>query len=340
MTNTPESEANNKKHRGVWVFAEHKYGHLQKVGLELLSKGRELASILNTDLSAVLVGHQVEGFTAQLSACGANRIYLVDDPLLEAYQNDSYLPILQGLVETYHPEILLMGATMVGLDLAPSLAARLNTGLAAHCIDLDVDEEGHLAQIVPAVGAAAAVTILCPEHYPQMATIRPGTFPVKEVSVRDCQVIKVPAELSPDQVRTTVLDQGPLYTSDERQLETAKITVAGGAGIGGKEGWQLLEQLADAMGAMVGATRPAVDEGWANLSQMIGHSGKTVKPKLYIGFGISGDMLHMVGIKDAQVAVAINKDPRAPIFQEVDFGIVGDYRKIIPLLIQELGGGM
>lgn len=338
MKNESEGRVNQKKYGGVWVFAEQKEGHLHKVALELLSKAREIADKLETELSAVLLGYQVESCTKQLFTCGADRVYLVDDPLLDIYQNDAYLPVIHRLVEAYNPEILLLGATMIGLDLAPSLAARLETGLAAHCIDLDVDGDRHLAQVVPAVGVASAVTILCPEHYPQMATVRPGTFPVEEFPNREGQVIRVSAELHPNQVRTTVVEQGTLYTAEDRQLETSKIAVVGGAGIGSEEGWHLLEQLADTLGGMIGATRPAVDDGWASLSQMIGHSGKTVKPKLYIGIGISGDMLHMVGVKDAQVAVAINNDPRAPIFKEVDFGIVGDYRKVLPLLIRELGG--
>jgi electron transfer flavoprotein alpha subunit len=339
MTNATQERGKNKTHQGVWIFAEHKDGHLHEVALELLNKGRELADQLETDLSAVLLGYQVEGFAPQLSACGADRVYLSDDPLLENYHNEAHVSVLERLIKTYHPEILLLGATMVGLDLAPSLAARMNTGLAAHCIDLELDREGHLVQIVPAVGVATAWKILCPEHYPQMATVRPGTFSVREVpDTRDSQIVAFPAEINPDQLRMEILEQGPLYSAEDLQLENAKVAVAGGAGIGGIEGWQLIEQLAEVLGGMVGATRPAVDEGWASLSQMIGHSGKTVSPKLYLGVGISGDMLHMVGIKDAQVAIAINNDPKAPIFQEVDFGIVGDFRKIVPLLIRELGG--
>jgi electron transfer flavoprotein alpha subunit len=331
-----EGRVSQKQYRGVWVFAEQNDGQLVDVTLELLGKGRELADKLMTDLAGVLLGYQVEHCTERLFACGADRVYMVDNPLLETYQADAYVPVLQRLVEEHQPEILLLGATGVGLDLAPCLAARLETGLSAHCIDLDVDEAGRLVQVVPAFGQACAATILCPERYPQMATVRPGTFPISLCPGRKGEIIKVSAGLSADQVRTVVVERGTTASSEGAQLEKAEIVVAGGAGIGSVEGWRLLEQLADALGGTVGASRPAVDEGWASLDRMIGHSGKRVRPKLYIGVGISGDMLHMIGMKDAQVAVAINSDPRAPIFQQVDIGIVGDYRKILPLLMQEL----
>ncbi len=328
----------DKPYRGIWVFAEQEDGALADVGLELVGKARELAGRLETGVAAVVLGSGVEACAERLLAGGADRVYLVDDPLLDVYRSDAYVPVLQRLVEAYRPEILLLGATGVGLDLAPCLAARLGTGLSAHCIDLDVDETGHLVQIVPASGQACAATIVCPAHYPQMATVRPGTFPIRTFPGRMGEVLRVPAELSSGAVRTLVVERGAVPASEGTRLEKAEIVVAGGAGVGGKEGWELVRALAAALDGAVGASRPAVDEGWAGLDQMIGHSGRRVRPRLYIGVGISGDMLHMIGMKDAQVAVAINTNAHAPIFQQVDFGIVGDYHKILPVLIRELGG--
>jgi electron transfer flavoprotein alpha subunit len=323
--------------RKIWVFCEQQHDHLARVGLELVSKANQLAEKINGRVEAVVLGHHIhERDLRHLLRCGADLVLAVDDPLLEVYQCDGYVDILYDLVTEHYPEILLLGATDLGLDLAPALAARLDTGLSAHCIDLDIDEDGRLVQIVPAYGQACVATILCLDRTPQMATVRPGSFPICEGNGETGQVRWVRANLEPEQLRAIVVEHDILPATAAMELESAEIVVAGGAGIGSQDGWQLVIELADALGGSVGATRPAVDEGWLGLDRMIGHSGRYVHPELYLGVGISGDMLHMVGMKDAHLAVAINKDPHAPIFNQVDYGIVGDYREIVPLLIRAL----
>lgn len=327
---------NDREYQGVWVFAENHGGRLARVGLELLSKARELAGRLETHVAAVLLGNKIKGLAEELQDHGADRLYLAEHPLLDVYHSERHVHVLQGLVEQYKPEILLLGATRVGLDLAPCLAARLETGLSAHCIDLDVDETGRLVQYVPAFGHMCVAKILCSERNPQLATVAPGAFPVRIGGGGKAETIRVSLDLEAQPTRVTMVDHGTVPASRAAELESAQIVIAGGAGIGSLEGWRLLEEFADALGGAVGATRPAVDEGWAASDQMIGHSGKSVQPKLYVAVGISGDMLHMIGMRRAQMAVAINSDPDAPIFREVDYGIVGDYREILPLLIRGL----
>jgi electron transfer flavoprotein alpha subunit len=321
----------------IWVFCEQQGEHLARVGLELVSKARQLGARINGRVEAIVLGHQIpEKDLKRLLRCGADLVLAVDHPMLAVYQCDGYVDVLQKMVTEHQPEMLLLGASGLGLDLAPALAARLGTGLSAHCIDLDIDEMGRLVQMVPAYGQTCVATILCPERNPQMATVRPGSFPIMEGEGEAGEVRRIGANLKPEQLRATVLEHGVLPPSEAEELESAKIVVAGGAGIASQDGWRLLADLAHALGASVGATRPAIDEGWLGLERMIGHSGRQVHPQLYLGVGISGDMLHMVGMKDAHLAVAINNDPRAPIFSQVDYGIVGDYRRIVPLLIQAL----
>ena len=321
---------------GVWVVAEQRRGVLARVSQELAGKGREMADKLGCRLAALLLGHSVQALAQPLLDCGADTVYLLDDPLLADYQSDAYVPSIQALVEAHRPEILLVGATLQGLDLAPRLAARLGTGLAAHCIGLDIDADGRLVQTVPASGQLAVATIVCPDHRPQMATVKPGTFPLSDGRGRGGRVVPVPVTLTATDLRLTIVEDGETACAEGCDLDAASVVVAGGAGISSEEGWHLVESLAAALGGVVGASRPATDAGWAATDRMIGHSGRSVHPKLYVGVGISGDMLHMVGMKDAQVAVAINSNPRAPIFGQVDLGVVGDYRAVIPALLAAL----
>lgn len=322
----------------VWVFGEVAEGHLAHVVFELLSKGRSLADQRKTDLVGVLVGQNCEQLADEMFLYGADKVLLVNHNLLKDYQPDPYTAVIEYLVNRYHPEIFLFGATRIGLGLAPSVAARLQTGLSAHVIELDINEHGRLEQIVPAFGLSCAATILCPERNPQIATVKPGSFSAVPCSRENHELIHVQVEQTLLASRTRLLKQGRSSEHRNDNLDTAEIVVGGGGGIGSLEGWELLIQFAEAAGAAVGASRPAVDEGWAGLHQMIGHSGRSIKPKVYVSVGVSGDMLHMVGIQDANLLVAINQDPHAPIFQQVDIGVVSDYREFIPLLIQELKG--
>jgi electron transfer flavoprotein alpha subunit len=319
------------------MIVEHTAGQLTTLAFELTSKGRELADRRGAELAAVLLGSDLaEELGDQLVASGVDKAYLIDNPVLEVYRDDAYVSVLAPLVQEHGPEIVLLGATGLGLSLAPALAARLCTGLSAHCIDLDLDEKSQMVQLVPAVGQACVARILCADHRPQIATVRPGSFARSEMTGHQGSTIRLGLDLSLDVQRVIVVEQGSVCAGKAGRLTEAEVVVAGGAGIGSAEGWALLEELTKLLGGAVGATRPAVDSGWASQEQMIGHSGVSVCPEVYIGVGISGDMLHMIGVLDAKKIIAINRDPHAPIFQQADIGFVSDYREILPGLIREL----
>jgi len=269
----------------------------------------------------------------RLFAAGADRVYLGDAPELAIYQPEVYTEIIVKLAQERQPKILLVGSTSIGRELAPLVAARLETGLTAHCIDLALDENNILEQIIPAYGGLISIT--CPERRPQMATIAKGVFPQPELDEsRTGEIVPVDApDDLPGRIQTLeVVREEP----EGVPLESASIVVAGGAGAGGIEGWREIADLAASLNAALGCTRPAVDEGWAGLETMIGQSGKMVGPELYIGVGLSGELQHMVGIVGAQVMVAINNDPKAPVFEQVDYGIVDDCREFVPVLIDKI----
>ena len=321
--------------RGLWVVAEQRQGQLLEVGLEILGEARRLAGQLNAAVSALVLGDGVAGHAGELIGRGADRVYVADDPVLAHYNPDAYSAVIVDLVLAQRPQILLLGATNVGRDLAPTVAARLRTGLCADCTALDLDAQHRLLQIAPVLGGKELATMLCPLRRPQMATVRPGVFAKRPREERPGEVVPVAVGLAARQTRTAVRG---VFTEElpGRPLEQVEIVVAGGAGIDGAEGWQLIHQLAGVLDAGVGGTRPPMDEGHLREDQMIGQSGVTIRPKLYICIGISGDIQHTVGFQDAGIVVAINKDPKAPIFKVADYGIVGDYREVVPLLIEEL----
>jgi len=320
------------KGQEIWVYAEQRGGVLNDVGLELISKARELAAPDGGSVSALLLGHKVQGLIEDLTIHGAHRIILADHPLLEPYRLMPHVSVLEKACRQYDPDIMLFGATSMGVELAPRLAARLNTGLSAHCIDLGIDEEGRLLQMVPGWGGGVVATIKCPRHRPQMATVMPGVMKKSAHPGERAETLRL--EITGD------LDtSGPRILEIHREepksmpLDAAEVVVAGGWGIGGKEGWAFLEELSTLLCGAVGATRPPVDEGWVKEEQMIGQSGKIVRPRLYIGIGISGMMHHVVGMDESDCIVAINTDPKAPIFEVADLVIQGDYRAILPPLI-------
>ncbi len=317
----------------VWVIAEQIDGHILTVSLQLIGQARKLAGELETSVEAVLLGDKLDGQPQRLFAAGADRLYLGDDPELALYQAELYTEIIVNLAQERQPEIVLVGSTAMGRELAPLVAARLETGLTAHCIDLVLDENGILEQIVPAYGGL--ISIVCPEKRPQMATVARGVFPVPELDeTRTGEIIPldVPADL-PRRIQTLeVVREEP----EGVPLESAPIVVAGGAGVGDVAGWRQIAELAKALNAALGCTRPVVDEGWAGLETMIGQSGKMVSPELYVGVGLSGEQQHMVGIAGAKVMVAINSDPQAPVFEQVDYGIVDDCREFVPVLIDKI----
>lgn len=314
---------------------EQEEGCLSEVSLELLTAARCLAEKRPMGICAVLLGDGMEALAETLPGYGADRVILADHPGLRHYLAIPYTGIISRLVLERKPDIFLLPATWIGSDLAPRIAARVDTGLSAHCTNLDIDEQGQLRQVVPAFGGKVMATILCPKHRPQMATVRPGVFRKGERRDHHGEVERIPAELTPEDRKQKVL--GVHYEEKSGQgVEEAEVVVAGGAGIGSEDDWLWVEKLAKALGGAVGGTRPPLDEGRIREDQMIGQSGKTIRPKLYIGIGISGVIQHTVGIQDAKTIIALNNDPKAAIFESADLGIVADYRKIVPLLVAEL----
>jgi electron transfer flavoprotein alpha subunit len=323
------------EYKGVLVFAEQREGKLLDAGLEMLGAGRELADKLGQELSAVLLGNNVAALAEELGAYGADKVYLADAPILEKYTSDAYSLVLEDIINTYKPEIFIVGGTSVGMDLAPTVAAKVNTGLSAHCVGLDIGEDGCMRSQVPAFGGSVMASIACPNHRPQMATVPPGFMKKPEKTNKKAVIEKIEVKVTEKDVRTKVLEvfsEQPV----SKPLEQAETVIAGGYGIGSKENWKIIEELASMLGGSVGATRPACDEGWAvQEEQMIGQSGKTVHPKLYIGAGISGIIHHLIGIQDSRIIVAINRDADAPIMKASDYAIVGDYKEIVLAIIEE-----
>jgi electron transfer flavoprotein alpha subunit len=321
--------------QGIWVFIEQEEGCLSEVSLELLTAARCLAEKKKMEICAVLLGDDVDAIAESLPGYGADRVYLACHPALKRYLAIPYTKIVSRLVLEKKPDIFLLPATCLGSDLSPRIAARVDTGLSAHCTNLDLNEKGELMQVVPAFGGKVMATILCPRHRPQMATVRPGVFRKGDRQEKKGKIERISVDLSPEDLQQKVLDVH--YEKKAAQaIEEAEIVVAGGAGIGNGDDWKWVEKLAEALNGAVGGTRPPLDEGWIHEDQMIGQSGKTIRPKLYLGIGISGVIQHTVGIQDAKTIIALNHDPKAAIFETADLGIVADYRKIVPLLIAEL----
>jgi len=319
----------------IWVFMEQRGGVLHEAGLELLGKARELAEVSDSTVAAVLLGAAVAPLAGRIIHHGADLVLVAEHPALEPYRLLPYTDVLARACREHRPAVLLLGATRMGVELAPRLAARLKTGLSAHCIDLKWDANGNLLHLVPGWGGGVVATIRCPEHRPQMATVMPGVMQKTESAGRPGRVVTLTVGEDLDVSGPKVQE---IYREGHqtRTLETAEVVVAGGWGMGGPEGWKLLEELAAWLGGAVGATRPPVDAGWALDEQMIGQSGKTIRPRLYIGVGISGMSHHVVGMDGSELVVAINSDPKAPIFEVADIGIVGDFREILPPLLEEL----
>ena len=317
----------------VWVIAEQRDCHIRTVSLQLMGQAQKLAAGLNTASEAVLFGNLMEHHVRPLFAAGAHRVFLGSNPKLAFYEPEIYVQAIIRLAQEHKPEIILLGSTAMGRELAPIVAARLQTGLTAHCIDLDLDENNILEQRIPAYGGL--LSIICPQKRPQMATIAKGVFPMPEPDPnRSGEIIPVvvPENLSPRLQTLEVVQEIP----NKIPLESAAIVVAGGAGAGDPDGWRQIADLANALNAALGCTRPVVDEGWAPLESMIGQSGRMVSPELYIGVGLSGEQQHMVGITGAKVMVAINNDAKSPVFDQVDYGVVDDCRKFVPVLIEKI----
>lgn len=327
---------NISDYQGIWVFAEQRHGELQKVSLEILGESRRLADELGVKLTAVLLGNNIGHLANKLGEFGADEVLVADHKELENYTTDGYTKVLCELVNDMKPGIFFIGATFIGRDLGPRVAARLKTGLTADCTSLAVEvEEGALLATRPAFGGNIMATIACPNHRPQMATVRPGVFSRLTEKNYDYKVENVNVELEASDIRTTILE---VIKANKQVIDIseAKIIVSGGRGVGSKENFSLLQELADTLGGVVGGSRGAVDKGWIERDYQVGQTGKTVRPSIYIACGISGAIQHVAGMQESDMIIAINKDESAPIMKVADYAIVGDLNKVIPEMINEL----
>jgi electron transfer flavoprotein alpha subunit len=322
-----------QKQAPVWVIADQIDCRILNVSFQLIGQARKLADELQTSVEAVLLGDNILEQPRELIAAGADRVYLGNSPTLTFYQPELYTEIIVKLARERQPQIMLLGSTSMGRELAPLVAAQLKTGLTAHCIDLVLDENRILEQKIPAYGGL--LSIICPQKRPQMATIASGVFPKPDMNAdRTGEVVQL--EIPGDVPGRIEILEIVREEAEGVPLESAPIVVAGGAGAGDPNGWLQIADLANILNAALGCTRPAVDEGWADLETMIGQSGKMVSPECYIGVGLSGELQHMVGIVGSQIMIAINNDAKSPVFEQVDFGVVDDCREFLPVLIEKI----
>jgi electron transfer flavoprotein alpha subunit len=326
---------------GVWVFIENNSSTIEDVSLELLWKGRELADQLGSELACFIIGHQISDAVPDLIAHGADKVYVADDPRLACYLTLPYTRIAVDLIKKFRPSILLLGATSIGRDMAPRIASHMKTGLTANCTDLQIGGytygkkiwENVLLQIRPAFGVNVIATIVTPETRPQMATVREGVFkrPLPDSSRRG-QVVRMNPVLTDQDLIFKIVER--VKADKKVNLKSAKIIVSGGMGVGSKENFEIIHELAGVLGGEVGATRAAVDAGFIGREHQVGQTGTIVRPNLYLACGISGAIQHRAGIQASNRIVAINTDPQAPIFSIAQHGIIGDVQEIIPKMIQ------
>lgn len=323
--------------KNLWVVVETEEGVAKNVGYELLSVGRTLADKLGEQLVALVMGKNVQAVAQASIAYGADQVLLVEGDEYETYNTDAATYATVTLIEKYHPSIVLYGATNNGRDLAPRVACKLETGLTADCTELDIDEEtGLLVSTRPTFGGNLMATIMCPDHRPQMSTVRPGVF--KKGTPDDSRTGEIVAEdvhIDPSEIRVQLVERIK-EVAEAVNLEEAEIIVSGGRGLKDEKGFEMLKELADLLGGTVGASRAAVDAGWIPHAHQVGQTGKNVSPKLYIAVGISGAIQHLAGMSGADTVVAINKDPDAPIFGVADYAVVGDLFEVVPALIEAI----
>lgn len=335
-------------YKGVFVFAQQVDHKINDVALELLGKAKQLAGDLDTDVTAVLIGRNVKELAVKLAVYGADRIIVVDDPELEHYRTEPYTHALASVINEFRPEIVLVGATAIGRDLGPTVSARVQTGLTADCTQLDIgdfpikkmnhQEQKHnqLLMTRPAFGGNTIATIACPDNRPQMATVRPGVMQkLDRINNPKAEIIDYNPGFSKNDKYVEILDIVKEITNTVDILD-ANILISGGRGLGGPENFCILEELAAALGGEVSCSRAVVDAGWKPKDLQVGQTGKTVRPNVYIAVGISGAIQHVAGMEESDLIIAINKDETAPIFDVADYGIVGDYRNIVPMLTRQL----
>ena len=322
-------------HGPVWVYVEQNEGRVAEVSWELHSPGAMLAKKLNAKLEAVVIGDQAEGITREAASYGASKSYLVDHPLLRHYRTAPYARALSDLAVSHHPQIILIGATRNGRDLSGMVATNIGTGLTADCTSLDIDPEtGLMLQIRPTWGGRQLAAIMTPKHKPQMSTVRPGVFPKPQKISGKAEIERVRMSFREEEIPTKILSFDWIERSS--MLQESDIVVAGGRGLGSTKNFQLVNDLANTLGGAVGASRRAVESGFADKESQVGQTGKTVRPKLYVAVGISGSIQHLVGIEGAETVIALNIDPEAPIFNSCNYGVVGDAAAILPLLIDQM----
>lgn len=328
---------NIQDYKGVFVFAQQAEGKVNKVSYELIGKAKELAADLDTTVSAILLADNAGDMADKLAAYGADRVIVVEDPILKEYMTEPYTMAITKIIGDYKPEIVLFGATAIGRDLAPRVSARVKTGLTADCTKLEIDEKTkNLRMTRPAFGGNIMATILSPEHRPQMATVRPGVMKMQERHDEvKANLEKVSMNFDKN-ANFVNIDEVIKKVSDKVDIMDAKILVSGGRGVGSPENFKILQDLADVLGATVSSSRAAVDAGWTEKEIQVGQTGKTVRPHVYFAIGISGAIQHLAGMEESDIIIAINKDETAPIFDVADFGLVGDLNKIVPLLTQKL----
>ncbi len=341
---------NLEEYKGVFVYAQQVDNELSGIALELLGKANELAADLQTDVTAVLVGSGVSGLVDTLAEYGADKVIVVDDPELKEYRTEPYTHALASVINEYKPDIMLVGATAIGRDLGPRVSARVATGLTADCTVLEIgdfplnpvpgkeDEQKHnqLLMTRPAFGGNTIATIACPDNRPQMATVRPGVMQkIEPKTGAKAEVINYNPGFTPNNKYVEILNVVKSVT-DVVDIMDAKILVSGGRGVGSKENFKLLEDLAEVIGGTVSCSRAVVDNGWLPKDLQVGQTGKTVRPNVYFAIGISGAIQHAAGMEESDIISAINKDEDAPIFDVADFGIVGDLNKVVPQLTEML----
>ncbi|MBJ6800887.1 electron transfer flavoprotein subunit alpha [Geomonas propionica] len=321
-------------YRGVWVFIEQNDGEAAKVSWELTGVGRELADQLGVPLSAVIIGSGVERLADLAFSYGADQAYLVDNTVFRQYRTEPFLEVMCRLIDKHKPEVVLMGATGMGRDLAGAVATRVKTGLTADCTSLGIDGKGNLMQTRPAFGGNIMATIMCDRFRPQMATVRPHVMPMPQQRPgRTGTIIHESCPICESSIFTRVLEViTEKGAKDKVDVAGAEFIVSGGRGLMAKENFAMLEELAEELGGVVGGSRSAVDAGWLSQDRQVGQTGKTVRPKIYIACGISGAIQHLVGMQDSDAIIAINRDSDAPIFEVATFGIVGDLFQVVPAL--------
>ena len=339
-----------EEYKGVFVFAQQVDNVLDGVAFELLGKGKDLAKDLGTDVTAVLIGSGVKGLADQLAEYGADRVIVVDDPELKEYRTEPYAHALASVINEYKPDIMLVGATAIGRDLGPTVSARVKTGLTADCTSLEIgdfplvaapgkeDEQKHnqLLMTRPAFGGNTIATIACPDNRPQMATVRPGVMQkIAPIAGTKANVVEFNPGFTPNNRYVEILNIVKAVKTTANIME-AKILVSGGRGVGSKENFKLLEDLAEVLGGTVSCSRAVVENGWQPVDLQVGQTGKTVRPQIYFAIGISGAIQHVAGMEDSDLIIAINKDEDAPIFDVADYGLVGDLNKIVPALTAAL----